>query len=340
MRGVAFAGNKAVEVREFPDPVPGPGDALVRIRASGLCGSDLHRYRAGDSSPVVTGHEPCGQVAALGPNTSGPPVGQRVVVYHYSGCGVCEHCRVGWEQLCVTGNHKVYGGGGHDGGNAEYMVVPARTLVPLPDELTFEEGAALACGTGTAYGALVRLNVSGRDTLAVFGQGPVGASATLLAGAMGARVIAVDVSPARLDFARELGAEHVVDGRAVDPVAAIRELTHGRGADATLDATGNAEARAQMVRSARVWGRACFVGERGTVTLNPTPDIIHKQLTIFGSWTFSLPLLAEAIRFVVERRVPLGKLITRRYRLDQADEAFREFEAGSVGKSVFVLPSL
>ena len=337
MRGVAFAGNKTVQVREFPTPVPGPGDALVRIRASGLCGSDLHRYRAGESSDVVTGHEPCGEVAALGPNTAGPPVGERVVVYHYSGCGICEHCRVGWEQLCVTGKHKVYGGGAADGGNAEYMVVPARTLVPLPEELSFEEGAALACGTGTAYGALVRLNVSGRDTLAVFGQGPVGASATLLAKAMGARVIAVDVSPARLEFAREMGADHVVDGRQGDPVAAVKQLTHGRGADATLDATGNAEARAQMVRSARVWGRACFVGERGTVTLEPTPDIIHKQLTIHGSWTFSLPLLAEAIRFVVERKVPLGKLITRRYRLDQADEAFREFEGGSVGKSVFVL---
>jgi threonine dehydrogenase-like Zn-dependent dehydrogenase len=326
MRGAVFAGNKIVEVREFPTPVPGPGDALVRIRASGLCGSDLHRYRAGESSNVITGHEPCGEVN-----------GERVVVYHYSGCGICEHCRVGWEQLCVTGKHKVYGGGSVDGGNAEYMVIPARALVPLPSELSFDEGAALACGTGTAYGALVRLNLSGRDTLAVFGQGPVGASATLLAKAMGARVIAVDVSTARLDFAREMGADHVVDGREVDPVAAIKELTHGRGADATLDATGNAEARAQMVRSARVWGRACFVGERGTVTLEPTPDIIHKQLTIHGSWTFSLPLLAEAIRFVVEREVPLGKLITRRYRLDQADEAFREFEAGSVGKSVFVL---
>src|SRR5688572_12799168 len=120
MRGAVFAGDRTVELRNFPEPIPGLGDAIVRIRASGLCGSDLHRYRAGESSNIVTGHEPCGEVAALGEGTSTPRVGERVVVYHYSGCGECEHCVVGWEQLCVTGKHKVYGGGGIDGGNAEY----------------------------------------------------------------------------------------------------------------------------------------------------------------------------------------------------------------------------
>lgn len=339
MRGVAFLGNRKVEVREFADPTPGPGEVVVKIRASGICGSDLNRYRAPEPSRGVTGHEPCGEVAELGPGVSGPRIGDRAVIYHYVGCGVCEHCRSGWEHLCQTTQRKTYGVAA-DGGNADYIVVAARTLVPLPEELSFEAGATLACGTGTAYAALVRLAVSGRDTLAVFGQGPVGTSATMLARAMGARVIAVDVSPSRLAFAREMGADHVVDGREVDPVAAIRQLTGGRGADATMDCTGNAEARAQMVRSARIWGRACFVGERGTVTLEPTPDIVHKQLTIYGSWTFSLPLLGECIRFAIDRRVPLERLITRRYRLDQAAEAFAAFEGGEVGKSVFVLPGV
>lgn len=336
MRGVVFTGNRQVEVRQFADPVPGPGEAVVRMRASGICGSDLHSFREPGSAGTITGHEPCGEVAALGPGAVGPPVGTRVAVYHYRGCGQCEHCRATWEQLCETADRVVYGFSGH-GGNAEYIVVPARALVPLPESISFEEGAALACGTGTAYGALARLDVSGRDTLAVYGQGPVGASATLLGKAMGARIIAIDVSPARLQFARELGADEIVDAGQVDPVAAVYELTGGRGADATMDCTGNAEARAQMVRSARIWGRACFVGERGTVTLNPTPDIIHKQLTIYGSWTFSILRLAEAIRFVAERPVPLRRLITNRYKLEQAAEAFAEFEAGGVGKSVFVL---
>jgi len=333
MRGVVFVGNRQLELREFPDPQPGPGEAVVRLRASGLCGSDLRPYRATTGRPTITGHEPCGEVAALGPGLTGPAVGTRVMVHHYSGCGHCKYCRIGYEQLCAD-HHLVYGFDAH-GGNAEYMLVPARTLIPLPDELSFAAGAAIACGTGTAYMALKKLDVSGRDTLAVYGQGPVGLSATLLGRAMGARVIAVDVSPARLELARGLGAEVALNPGEGDPVQAIRDLTHGEGADATVDCTGNATARAQTVRSARVFGRACFVGEGGTVTLEPSPDIIHRHLTLYGSWTFSTVGLSECAQFAVDRQIPIERLITHRYRLDQADEAFRTFDAGSTGKCVF-----
>lgn len=259
--GIVFLGNRRVEAREFPDPVPTAGEAVVRVRASGLCGSDFNPFRAPQATDSISGHEPCGEVEALGSGSAGARVGDRVIVYHYSGCGTCKYCRTGWEQLCSSGR-KTYGFGSN-GGNADYILVPARTLVPLPDELSFEEGAAIACGTGTAYGAMLRLAVSGRDTLAVFGQGPVGLSATLLAKAMGARVIAVDISPERLDFARELGADHTVNSKDTDPLEAIRDLTHGEGADAAVDCTGNADARAQMVRCVRIFGSACFVGEGG-----------------------------------------------------------------------------
>jgi threonine dehydrogenase-like Zn-dependent dehydrogenase len=336
MQGVVFTGERRIELRSFPDPVPGPGEAVVRVRASGLCGSDLPLYRGTRTATWIGGHEPCGEVAALGPGVQGPPVGARVIVYHYAGCGACPSCRTGWEQLCDHGK-QVYGFGAN-GGHAEYVIVPARVLLPLPEPLTFAEGAAIACGTGTAYSALTRLAVSGRDTLAIYGQGPVGLSATLLARAMGARVIAVDMVPARLDLAREVGADAVVDASAGDPVAAVRELTGGAGAEATLDCTGNATARAQAVRSARNWGRACFVGEGGTVTLEPSPDIIHRQLTLYGSWTFSTVLLEEAARFIAARRVPLAGLITGRFPLDQAAEAYRQFDAGAPGKFVLLPP--
>src|SRR5881409_4519361 len=259
MRGVVFLGNRKLELREFPDPTPGPGEVVVAMKASGMCGSDLHPYRAvgnaaaalglgGGSGPVVAGHEPCGVVAARGPGVSeaDAPTGQRVMVHHYKGCGRCKHCRVGWAQLCRQGI-VVYGMTGH-GGHAAYMTVPAFTLVPLPDSLSFEEGAAISCGTGTAYGALKRLDVSGRDTLAIFGQGPVGLSATMLGRAMGARVLAIDLSADRLVLARETGAEATIDGSSQDPLEAVRELTHGEGAECALDCTGNATARAQAVR--------------------------------------------------------------------------------------------
>ncbi len=350
MQGVVFLGDRRLELREFPDPTPGPGEVVLAIRASGMCGSDLHAYRAprgGDSAAalglggggaaVIAGHEPCGVVAARGPGVPErlAPTGARVMNHHYRGCGACRHCRLGWSQLCPHGI-VVYGVTGH-GGHAPYMLAPAGSLVPLPDELSFEEGAAIACGTGTAYQALLRLDVSGRDTLAVFGQGPVGLSATLLATAMGARVVAVDPVPERRGLARELGAEAVVDPRRDEPAAALRELTAGEGVDAALDCTGQAEARLAAVRSARTWGRVCFVGEGGTATFEVSPDLLRRQLTIHGSWTFSTVIQGECARFVVRRRVPLARLITHRFRLEQAAEAYRLFDTQTTGKGVFLV---
>jgi threonine dehydrogenase-like Zn-dependent dehydrogenase len=339
MRGVVLLGERQVEVRDFPDPAPGPDEVVVAMKASGICGSDLRPYREArrDRDPeraVVSGHEPCGVIAAVGDQVTGWAPGDRVMMHHYSGCGRCKYCRVGYSQLCLSG-HKTYGFN-LNGGNADFLLAPASTMVALPAALTFAEGAAVACGTGTAYMALKRLDVSGRDTLAVFGQGPVGLSATALGVAMGARVIAVDFSAERLALARHHGAAETIDAGAQDPVRTIQELTGGEGADAALDATGNPEARVNAVRSARVFGRACFVGEGNTTTFEVSPQIIHKQLTIYGSWTFSTVGMEECARFVVDRRVPLGELVTDTFPLERADEAFRRFDGGQTGKCVFV----
>jgi len=346
MRGVVFLGARKLELREFPDPTPGRGEVVIAIRASGMCGSDLHMYRAagnataalglGGGGPVIAGHEPCGVVAAVGPGVpeSQARVGQRVMDHHYRGCGSCKHCRVGWSQLCPHGI-VVYGVTGH-GGHAPFLTGPASTLAPLPDELSFEEGAAISCGTGTAYWALKRIDVSGRDTIAIFGQGPVGLSATMLGKAMGARVLAVDLAAERRQLATELGADAVIDPRAVDPVSALRELTRGEGVEAALDCTGNPEARVAAVRSACTWGRVCFVGEGGTVTLDVSPDLLRRQLTLHASWTFSTVGQWECARFVADRKIPLTRLLTHRFTLDQAAEAYRLFDTQTTGKGVFV----
>src|ERR687896_1007820 len=234
MRGAVFLGNRKIEVRNFPDPTPGPGEVVIQMKASGMCGSDLKFYRAapgeaqkalglgGNAEPFIAGHEPCGVVVARGPGVSEreAPDGQRVMDHHYAGCGTCPHCRLGWSQLCRAGI-TVYGVTAH-GGHADYLKVPVRTLVPLPEELSFAQGAAVACGTGTAYGALRRMRVAGGDTLAVFGQGPVGLSATLLGAAMGARVIAVETGKERIELARKFGADAVIDASNDDPVQALK----------------------------------------------------------------------------------------------------------------------
>jgi threonine dehydrogenase-like Zn-dependent dehydrogenase len=276
-------------------------------------------------------------VVARGPGVSEreAPIGSRVMDHHYSGCGVCPHCRLGWSQLCRAGI-TVYGVTAH-GGHAEYLKVPARTLVPLPEELSFAEGAAVACGTGTAYGALRRMRIAGGDTLAVFGQGPVGLSATLLGNAMGARVIAVETSPERLKLAKEFGADALVDSSKEDPVKSILESTKDLGADLALDCTGVAAARKAAVRCVKTWGTACYVGEGGDVTLDVSPDLLRRQVTLIGSWTFSAMGMLECARFVADRGIALERIFSHRWKLEQADEAYRSFDTQTTGKGVFLI---
>jgi len=241
-------------------------------------------------------------------------------------------------QLCVEGVKEVYGATGH-GAHARYMKCPARTLVPLPDALSFDAGAAISCGTGTAWGALHRLDLQGNHTIAVFGQGPVGLSATLLAAHMGARVIALDTGEERLARAKEFGADVLINPlKTENVVQAIRDLTHGRGADASLDASSSPQARAQAVRCMRTWGKACFVGEGDSVTLDVSSDLLRRQVTLIGSWTFSTVGQADCARYIADRGIDIDRLFTHRWKLDQAVEAYQLFDKQSSGKGV-ILPS-
>src|SRR5215467_14338017 len=288
MRGVVFPGDRTLEIMTFADPTPGPAEVVLEMKASGMCGSDLHQYRRPkgqprtgtgvppNPDPTIAGHEPCGVVVAVGSGVGAAQakVGDRMMVHHYQGCTRCNHCLSGWQQLCQEVPVKVYGNNAH-GGHAKYLKVPANTMVPLHDALSFTAGAAISCGSGTAYGALRRMNISGRDTIAIFGQGPVGLAGTQFAKAMGARVIALDTNPQRLARAKEFGAN--------DPVAAIKELTHGRYADLALDTSSNPQARLNAIRSTKVWGTMCFVGEGGDVTIDVSPHLLRRQITLLAS---------------------------------------------------------
>src|SRR5438067_11771943 len=164
MKGVVFLGDCELALEGFPDRTPGPGEVVLAMKASGMCGSDLHAYRApkgrrfsigrAAEGPVIAGHEPCGVVVAVGPGVGEREarIDQRMMCHHYKGCGVCGHCRTGWSQSCEEGivAYRITGHGGH----AENLKVPASTLVPLPDVLSYETAAATACGTSTAYRAL------------------------------------------------------------------------------------------------------------------------------------------------------------------------------------------
>jgi threonine dehydrogenase-like Zn-dependent dehydrogenase len=158
----------------------------------------------------------------------------------------------------------------------------------------------------------------------------------MLAKAMGARVITVDVSPERLGLSESFGADVTIDPKATDPIAAIKDLTHGEGTDLALDCSASPDARIAAVRSTRAWGTVCFVGEGNNVTIDVSPDMIRKQLTILASWTFNTVGQADCARFIADRKVPVDRVFTHSFSLDQAEEAYRLFDTQTTGKGVFV----
>lgn len=336
MKAAVFTGDRQVELQDFPDPTPGPDEVVVEIRASGMCGTDLKTYRSEKGSPYIAGHEPCGVVLARGSavDPRHAPEGARVMVHHYDGCRTCTHCRGGWTQMCSEGS-VIYGTTGH-GAHAPWMKVPAFTLVPLPEALSFTEGAAVSCGTGTAYGAIRRMKMEGGATLAVIGQGPVGLSATLLAASMGARVIAVDVSAERLSRARDFGAADVVD--ATDGLTEkLMDLTGGLGAEYVLECSGHADATVGALKATRAWGTFCCVGMGAEAKLDIDKDLIRRQITMMGSWTFSDAIQRDCATFCAEREIPVAKLFTHSFRLEEASAAYKLFDTQTTGKAV-ILP--
>ena len=342
MRGVVFLGDRKLELGQFPDPTPDAGEVVIAIGASGMCGSDLHYYRTtpatgfDTSTLCIGGHEPAGTVVAVGagvPRTQAA-AGDRVMVHHYAGCGTCAHCRSGWTQMCTRQTARVYGKNEH-GAHAPYMKVAAGSVLPLPEPLSFEAAAAIGCGTGTAWGALERLGDIGGQEVVVFGQGPVGQSATMLASARGARVIAVDPSPGRCQKAIQLGAAAVVDPSSGGPVDQIRELTSGLGASAVVETSGATAAADAALAALAPWGRLCAVGLGGVVSLDVRQQL-SRQLTVMTSWSLSSVQQIACADFVVRRQLPVDDLFTDRWSLDQAVEAYEAFDRQDSGKGAFI----
>ena len=340
MKAVVFQGEGRLEIRDFPDPVPGPDEVVIRMKASGMCGSDLHHLhgplRTGPEL-VIEGHEPCGVVELVGDavRPTEARVGDRVMVHHYDGCRTCQYCRSGWTQYCPNARI-VYGGLNGDGGHADFMKVPAHTLIKLPDSLSFKTGAAISCGTGTAFAAIKRAELSADETVAVFGQGPVGLSVTMLAKAFGARVVAIDVEPSRLDMAKQLGADHVVNSLEQDPVAAVRELTRrDEGADKSIECSAIPAVRRQAIQAVRPWGTACMVGVFGKIDLD-SEELIHLHKTVLGSLTFSKNQQEDCAQFIAERGLDVESLFTNEFRLAEAEQAYELFDQRKIGKGVFI----
>lgn len=343
MRGVLLPGNSTVEHVTRQVPTPEPGQVLVAMRASSICGSDIraiYRQHLGHGPEayqgVIAGHEPCGQVVAVGPDCLRLRPGDRVVVYHISGCGQCQQCRRGYAIGCTDPFRAAYGWQ-RDGGHADYLLAEEKDCLPLPEPLSYVDGALVSCGFGTAYEALLRLGVSGRDSLLVTGLGPVGLAAAMLGRALGAApIVGTDVTPERLENALALGAvDHAVlaDDQAPGTLAG---LTEGAGFTATMDCSGHPDARHLALSSTAVGGRSAFVGEGGQVTFDVSPMLIHKQITVHGSWVTSLGHMGDLLGHLARWRLHPERIVTRRFPLEDAAAAYDAAAAGRAGKVCIV----
>jgi threonine dehydrogenase-like Zn-dependent dehydrogenase len=348
MRGVFLPGDSTAEVREYPVPAPGPGELVIRMGASGICGSDLsyiyrgyktHKGLNGEPAykGVIAGHEPAGQVVAAGEGVTRFTVGDDVIVYHIHGCGLCRNCRAGYYISCTDSAHRKAYGWQRDGGHSDYVLVSESTCIPLFKPLTYVDGALIACGFGTAYEGLRRANVHGGEDLLVVGLGPVGLAAAMIGRMLGARrVIGVERSPQRIEFVGSLGLFDdivVADENAVD---SILELTDGVGCQVTVDCSGSTPGRLTAVQAAAEWGRVSLLGEGGSLETEVSDTLLHKQLTINASWVTSLQGMEDLARMLAAEELHPEVVVSHRLALADADEAYRVAAGGATGKVVLV----
>lgn len=342
MRGAFLPGGRRVELRDVPRPVPGAGQVLLRVRASAICGSDLraiYREHLGTGPEsykgVIAGHEPCGDIVEVGSGCRRFAVGDRVLVYHIAGCGLCADCRLGFMISCTAPQRAAYGWQ-RDGGHAEFLLAEESTCVALPDGLSHLDGACVACGFATVYEALSRLHVSGADQLLVVGMGPMGLAAGLLGKALGAsQVIGLDVSEPRLELALTVGAVDLALASGDETASAVAQLSGG-GCEASIDCSGSLAGRLLALRGLHRWGRCAFVGEGGRLDIDVSSELIHKQLTVYGSWVTSVWRMEELVGRLARWDLHPERTVTHRFALDEVAQAYRVADEGRSGKVAIV----
>jgi threonine dehydrogenase-like Zn-dependent dehydrogenase len=346
MRAAYLPGNSTVEMRTAPVPVPGHGEVLIQVKASTICGSDIrciyheHLGKGPEGyQGAIAGHEPAGLIVQTGPGCRRFTNGDRVIVYHISGCGVCNDCRRGFMISCTSPQYRRAYGWQRDGGMAEYMLAEEKDLIALPEPLTYPDGAQVACGFGTVYEGLEKIGISGNDAVLITGLGPVGLAAGALCRKLGAqKIIGIDVAQERMALALELGLCDAVLEAGPENVAQVREMTGGSGVERAVDCSANAEARAAAIRATRKWGKIALIGEGGLLAIQPSPDIIHDQKAIYGSWVTSTWRMEELVERLVRWELHPEAIITHRFPLERAGEAYALMASGRCGK-VAVCPS-
>lgn len=327
MQAAVYRGMNDVRLETVPVPKIGPGELLVRVHTCGICGTDLKKIATGShSAPRIFGHETAGVVAAIGEGVEEFRRGDRVVVFHHIPCGECYYCRHKTFAQCET-YKKVGCTAGFEpsgGGFAEYVRVMdwivRKGTVPIPPGVSFEQ-ACFVEPVNTCLKGIERLRLEPGETVLVIGQGPIGIILAVLAQRAGATVVTSDLYPQRLTISKESGLGSVIDASRTDPVKAVRETTEGRGADAVILAVGGNSLIRSAMDGVRPGGRVLLFAQtvHGETTVDPGAICVDEK-TLLGSYSASVELQEESVRFVMGREMNLERLISHRFPLSRAVE--------------------
>jgi len=315
MKVIKAFGPGDLRVTEAPLPEPGPGYVRIKVKASGICGSDKGLWFSKGATDFVAGHEAAGEVEKLGEGVTGLRLGDRVMVNNVVGCGACPACRAGEFVLCPfwNGSHDVNNGFG------EYLTAPERNCMKLLPGLDFIDGALIMDNWGTPYGAIDRGGIKyGMDVL-VSGCGPIGQAAVALSTAMGAHVIAADPLPYRREAALRGGAKAVFSPDELPEAA--KKMTDGLGVQTVLECSGNGKAYANCLNSLRIGGHLTAIGEHAEFQVNSS-DLIRRRLSIGGTWYSTLRQAGEVMQLAAQKRIDVRSFLTHTVTIDEVPKIF------------------
>jgi alcohol dehydrogenase, propanol-preferring len=331
-----YAAHEPLRIEEIPTPEPGQGEVLVKVAGCGLCHTDLHYIDHGvptfKKPPLVLGHEISGTVAGLGAGVTQWQQGQQVLLPAVYGCGQCQLCRTGRENIC---SQMVMFGNNVNGGYAEYVVAPAKDVIALPPEIPLVEGAIIADATTTPYHAVVnRGQVKPGDQVVVFGCGGIGLNLVQIAAAVGAQVIAVDIVDEKLEWAARLGAKATLNATNFERIdKEVRKLTGG-GADIGFEAIGNPVVQAQTFNSLRTGGRFVVVGyAEKPMTLN-MGKVMYREMEIIGSLGCRAVDYPRVLELARQGKIKVKELVTACFPLDEINVALDTLRRGEGIRSV------
>jgi L-iditol 2-dehydrogenase len=328
MQAAVYRGVGDVRVETIPVPKIGAGELLLRVHTCGICGTDLKKIATGShSAPRIFGHETSGVVAAVGAGVTKFKPGDRVVVFHHIPCRECFYCQQKTFAQCET-YKKVGCTAGFEaagGGFAEYVRVMdwivREGTVAIPAGISFEQ-ACFVEPVNTCMKGIDTLQLSAGESVLVMGQGPIGIILSVLAQRKGTRVITSDLHPRRLTISTSLGLQHMIDASRADTVQAVRELTAGRGADVAILAVGGNALIRTALDAVRPGGRVLLFAQttRGEATIDPAAICVDEK-TLLGSYSASVELQEESVRFVMNREMDVERLISHRFPLSRSVEA-------------------